>query len=147
MSKKKLSKGFEDLFSQNETDLSFLDEYGKTDLENMPGLPESGQDNQSMNELFNVIKKFLKTYDLNLNITNDEILLDDFMLVKKKAKNIVININSKKIPLPLVPSDLMAPGFTSSELSADFQSCSITIISWGIGSKRFISRMIEFYTL
>ena len=25
MSKKKLSKGFDDLFSQNETDLSFLD--------------------------------------------------------------------------------------------------------------------------
>ena len=147
MSKKKLSKGFEDLFSQNETDLSFLDEYGKTDLENMPGLPESGQDNQSMNELFNVINKFLKTYDLNLNITNDEILLDDFMLVKKKAKNIVINIDSKKMPLPLVPSDLMAPGFTNSELSTDFLSCSITIISWGIGSKRFISRMIEFYTL
>ena len=47
MAKKKLSKGFEDLFSQNETDLSFLDAYGKTNLENVPGLPESSQNHQN----------------------------------------------------------------------------------------------------
>ena len=61
MSKKKLSKGFDDLFSQNETDLSFLDAYGKTNLEYISGLPESSQNHQNSDELFDVILRLLKS--------------------------------------------------------------------------------------
>lgn len=145
MVKKKLSKGFEDLFSQNETDLSFLDAYGKTDTEHLVGLPESSQNPQSSNDLFEAIIRLFKSEDVDIKSTKNKISLGNYISINKKKDHIKISINSKKLTLPLVPSDLMAPGFIESELSEDSKSCSLIINSWGIASKRFITRMIEFY--
>jgi len=147
MGKKKLSKGFEDLFTQNETDLSFLDVYGKTNSENLSGLPESSQNHQNSDELFDVIIKLLKSEKVSIKSTKKKLLLGKFLSVNKKNNQIIISIQSEKLSLPLVPSDLMAPGFTDSNLSKDSMKCSVIIDSWGIASKNFISRMIEFYKL
>ena len=147
MPKKKLSKGFEDLFSQNETELSFLDTYGKVNSEGVEGLPESTTNIQNSDELFDVIVRFLKSEQIDFKLTKKKISIDDFFLTTNNKNKIKIKINSKKCCLPVVPSDLMAPGFIESNLSKDLLSCSVTIASWGIGSKRFISRMVEFYRL
>ena len=84
MSKKKLSKGFDDLFSQNETDLSFLDTYGKTNLEYISGLPESSQNHQNSDELFDVILRLLKSEKVGIKSTSKKITLGKFLLVTKK---------------------------------------------------------------
>jgi hypothetical protein len=147
MAKKKLSKGFDDLFSQNETDLSFLDTYGKTDTEDLSGLPESSQNHQNPDDLFEAIIRLFKSENVSIKSTKKKISLDNYLFVNIKNGKIKISINSDKLSLPLVPSDLMAPGFIESELSEDSSSCSVIIDSWGIASKRFISRMIEFYKL
>ena len=147
MVKKKLSKGFDDLFSQNETELSFLDTYGKVNSESVEGLPESTNNIQNSDELFNVIVRFLKSEQIDFKLTKKKISIGGFFLITNNKNKIKIKINSKKYCLPIVPSDLMAPGFIESNLSEDILSCSVTIDSWGLGSKRFISRMIEFYRL
>ncbi|MAS62782.1 MAG: hypothetical protein CMA34_03815 [Euryarchaeota archaeon] len=145
MAKKKLSKGFEDLFSQNETDLSFLDAYGKTNLENVPGLPESSQNHQNSDELFDAILRLFKSEKVSMKSTKKKISLGKFLLVHKKNNQIEINIKSERLSLPLVQSDLMSPGFSDSHLSEDSMNCSVIIDSWGIATKNFISRIIEFY--
>ena len=147
MGKKKLSKGFDDLFSQNETDLSFLDAYGETNSEDVSGLPESSQNHKNSNELFNAIIRLFKSEKIEIKSTKKKISLGEFLLINKKNNQIEISIHSEKLSLPLVPSDLMAPGFTDSKLSKDSMKCSVIIDSWGIGTKKFISRMIEFYKL
>ncbi len=145
MSKKKLSKGFDDLFSQNETDLSFLDAYGETNLEYISGLPESTQNHQNSDELFDVILRLLKSEKVGIKYTSKKITLGKFLLVIKKNNQIEISIKSETLSLPLVKSDLMSPGFSDSHLSEDSMNCSLIIDSWGIASKIFFSRIIEFY--
>ena len=145
MSKKKLSKGFDDLFSQNETDLSFLDAYGKTNLEYISGLPESSQNHQNSDELFDVILRLLKSEKVGIKSTSKKITLGKFLLVTKKNNHIEISIKSETLSLPLVRSDLMSPGFSDSHLSEDSKNCSLIMDSWGIASKIFFSRIIEFY--
>ena len=145
MPKKKLSKVFDDLFSQNETDLSFLDAYGKTDSENISGLPESSQTHQNADELFDAILRLLKSEKVAIKSTKKKISLGKFLSINKKNSHIEIKIASEKLSLPLVQSDLMAPGFTDSKLSKDSMNCFVIIDSWGIGTKNFISRIIEFY--
>ena len=147
MGKKKLSKGFDDLFSQNETDLSFLDAYGETNSEDISGLPESSQNHKNPNELFDAILRLFKSEKISIKSTKKKISLGTFLFVNKKNNQIEISIESEKLSLPLVPSDLMAPGFTDSNLSKDSLKCSVIIDSWGIASKNFISRIIEFYKL
>ena len=144
MSKKKLSKGFDDLFSQNETDLSFLDAYGKTNFEYISGLPESSQ-NQNSDELFDVILRLLKSEKVDIKSTSKKITLGKFLLVTKKNNQIEISIKSERLSLPLVRSDLMSPGFSDSHLSEDSMNCSLIIDSWGVAPKIFFSRIIEFY--
>ena len=144
MSKKKLSKGFDDLFSQNETDLSFLDAYGKTNLEYISGLPESSQNHQNSDELFDVILRLLKSEKVSIKSTSKKITLGTFLLVTKKNNHIEISIKSETLSLPLVRSDLMSPGFSDSHLSEDSMNCSLIMDSWGIASKIFFSRIIEF---
>ncbi len=145
MSKKKLSKGFDDLFSQNETDLSFLDAYGETNLEYISGLPESSQNHQNSDELFDVILRLLKSEKVGIKSTSKKITLGKFLLVTKKNNHIEISIKSETLSLPLVRSDLMSPGFSDSHLSEDSMNCSLIMDSWGIASKIFFSRIIEFY--
>jgi len=145
MSKKKLSKGFDDLFSQNETDLSFLDTYGKTNLEYISGLPESSQNHQNSDELFDAILRLFKSEKVGMKSTSKKITLGKFLLVTKKNNQIEISIKSEKLSLPLVRSDLMSPGFLDSHLSEDSMDCSLIMNSWGIASKIFFSRIIEFY--
>lgn len=147
MSKKKLSKGFGDLFVQNETDLSFLDKYGKTNSEDISGLPESSNDNQCSEELFSVIKKLLTSLELDFKSEKKILKINDFMTITNEDRKIKIELLSTQKPLPLVPSDLKAPGFIYSKLSEDSLCCSIEIVSWGINSKQFLTRMIEFYKL
>ncbi len=147
MGKKKLSKGFDDLFTQNETDLSFLDTYGKTNSEDLSGLPESSQNHQNSDELFDAILRLFKSEKVTIKATKKKISIENFLSINKKTNQIEIKISSENLSLPLVPSDLMAPGFTDSKLSKDSMKCSVIIDSWGIASKNFISRMIEFYKL
>ena len=63
----------------------------------------------------------------------------------KKNNHIEISIKSETLSLPLVRSDLMSPGFSDSHLSEDSMNCSLIMDSWGIASKIFFSRIIEFY--
>tara|TARA_Y100000588_G_C13606212_1_gene649222 strand:+ start:28 stop:477 length:450 start_codon:yes stop_codon:yes gene_type:complete len=147
MAKKKLSKGFDDLFSQNETELTFLDAYGKSDSEIIEGLPESSNDIQNSEELFEVIIRLLNSEEVIFELTKKKISIGDFLIITNHKNKIKVKINSKKQCLPIVPSDLKAPGFVESKLSKNMLSCTVVISSWGINSKRFISRMVEFYNL
>ena len=76
MPKKKLSKGFDDLFSQNETELSFLDAYGKVNSESVKGLPESSANIQNSDELFDVIVRYLKSEQIGFKLSKTKISID-----------------------------------------------------------------------
>ena len=90
MGKKKLSKGFDDLFSQNETDLSFLDTYGETNSEDISGLPESSQNHKNSNELFDAILRLFNSEKILVKSTKKKISLGTFLFVNKKKNQIEI---------------------------------------------------------
>jgi hypothetical protein len=49
--------------------------------------------------------------------------------------------------LPLVPSDLAAPGLVEGKLSEDRSSAAVKIVQWGLESRRYLGRLCEHHTL
>ena len=144
--KKKFGRGFEDLYAQNESDLPFLDAYGEAAEDHGEGLPDSTQGSQP-EEILAALQRHLKaagcefeSVESGLNITNKL----EVMLVNDTLR---LSINSESNPLPLVPSDLMAPGFSGGSLSDNRQECELVVLSWSNSLRRLLDRMIEYWTL
>ena len=76
----------------------------------------------------------------------DEVSVAGFITAEiRKEGGISFTINGSN--LPLVPSDLAAPGMIAGELVDDRSSAKVTMLQWGIESRRLLSRLCEHHLL
>lgn len=146
-SKKGLGRGLGDLLAQHDTDLPFLGAYGAASGEHEHGLPASAGEDDS-EQLLSAIKRFLRTTLKagEVEAEGDEVSVSGFIIAGiRKEGGISFTINGSN--LPLVPSDLAAPGMIAGNLADDRSSAEVTMLQWGIESRRLLSRMCEHHML
>ena len=136
MTKKRvLGRGLDDLLAQHDQDLPFLDAYGPSigDSEGLP--PGTGTD--PVEQLMEAITRLL----LAEGHQDSELITRE---AKENGVQIVVQSGGEK--LPLVPSDLGAPGFEEGTLAADRTEASVTIVQWGIPARRLLERLCEHWS-
>lgn len=144
--KKKLGRGFEDLYAQNESDLPFLDVYGKAAEEHGEGLPDSAAA-AAPAELLAALERHLRAAGCEYASSESSLSIADKLVVEVDGSNLLIKIEAGAIPLPMVPSDLMAPGFSSGELSADRSRAELHVSAPSSALRRLLDRLIEHWSL
>ena len=136
MTKKRvLGRGLDDLLAQHDQDLPFLDSYGPS-IGDSEGLPsDTGED--PVVQLMEAIVRLLQAEGHQ-----------DSELITREAKEngvqIIVQGGGEK--LPLVPSDLGAPGFEEGTLASDRSEASVTIVQWGIPARRLLERLCEHWS-
>jgi len=136
MSKKRvLGRGLDDLLAQHDQDLPFLDAYGPS-IGESEGLP-SGVGIDPAEQLMEAIARLLQAEGHQ----NTELMTSE---VKENGVHITVLSGGEK--LPLVPSDLGAPGFEEGKLAADRSEASVTIVQWGIPARRLLERLCEHWS-
>ncbi len=146
-SKKGLGRGLGDLLAQHDTDLPFLGAYGAASGEHEHGLPASAGEDDSK-QLLSAIERFLRTTlkEAEVEADGDEVSVAGFMTAEiRKEGGISFTINGSN--LPLVPSDLAAPGMIAGKLTDDRTSAEVAMLQWGIESRRLLSRLCEHHLL
>ena len=136
MTKKRvLGRGLDDLLAQHDQDLPFLDAYGPSigDSEGLP--PGTGTD--PVEQLMEAITRLLLAEGHQDS---------DFITREAKENGVQIVVQSGGEKLPLVPSDLGAPGFEEGTLAADRSEASVTIVQWGIPARRLLERLCEHWS-
>ena len=133
--KRVLGRGLDDLLAQHDQDLPFLDAYGPS-IGDSEGLPsDTGAD--PVEQLMEAIARLLQAEGHQ-----------DSELISREAKEngVQIIVQSGGEKLPLVPSDLGAPGFEEGTLAADRSEASVTIVQWGIPARRLLERLCEHWS-
>ena len=136
MTKKRvLGRGLDDLLAQHDQDLPFLDAYGPSigDSEGLP--PGTGTD--PVEQLMEAITRLLLAEGHQDS---------DFITREAKENGVQIVVQSGGEKLPLVPSDLGAPGFEEGTLAADRSEARVTIVQWGIPARRLLERLCEHWS-
>ena len=136
MSKKRvLGRGLDELLAQHDQDLPFLDAYGPSigDSEGLP--PGTGAD--PVEQLMEAITRILQAEGHQDS---------EFIAQEAKENGVQITIQSGGEKLPLVPSDLGAPGLEEGTLAADRSEASVTIVQWGIPARRLLERLCEHWS-
>ncbi len=133
--KRRLARGLDDLLAQHDQDLPFLDAYGPADVSES-GLP-AGTGSDPVDQLMEVIERLLKVEGQH----NSE-----WIQFEPEESGVKITVQSGKSMLPLVPSDLGAPGFEEGKLAADRSEASVTIVQWGIPARRLLERLCEHWS-
>ena len=133
--KRVLGRGLDDLLAQHDQDLPFLDSYGPS-IGDSEGLPsDTGAD--PVEQLMEAIVRLLQAEGHQ-----------DSELITREAKEngvqIIVQGGGEK--LPLVPSDLGAPGFEEGTLASDRSEASVTIVQWGIPARRLLERLCEHWS-
>ena len=145
--KKGLGRGLGDLLAQHDTDLPFLGAYGAASDTHEEGLPISvGQDDP--HELLKAIERHLRSVltESDISIKDDCVRISEYFTATigvESGVDLIIRADN----LPFVPSDLTSPGFIGGNLADDRSSAEVTIIQWGIESRRLLSRLCEYHTL
>jgi len=133
--KRVLGRGLDDLLAQHDQDLPFLDAYGPS-IGDSEGLP-SDTDADPVEQLMEAIARLLQAEGHQ-----------DSELITREAKEngvqIIVQGGGEK--LPLVPSDLGAPGFEEGTLATDRSEASVTIVQWGIPARRLLERLCEHWS-
>lgn len=133
--KRVLGRGLDDLLAQHDQDLPFLDAYGPS-IGDSEGLP-SDTDADPVEQLMEAIARLLQAEGHQ-----------DSELISREAKEngvqIIVQGGGEK--LPLVPSDLGAPGFEEGTLARDRSEASVTIVQWGIPARRLLERLCEHWS-
>ena len=136
MSKKRvLGRGLDDLLAQHDQDLPFLDAYGPS-IGESEGLPP-GTGTDPVEQLMEAITRILQVEGHH----NSELITRE-----TKENGVHITVQSGGEKLPLVPSDLGAPGFEAGTLAADRSEASVTIVQWGIPARRLLERLCEHWS-
>lgn len=133
--KRRLARGLDDLLAQHDQDLPFLDAYGPADVSES-GLP-IGTGSDPVDQLMEVIERLLKVEGQH----NSE-----WIQFEPEENGVKITVQSGDSMLPLVPSDLGAPGFEEGKLAADRSEASVTIVQWGIPARRLLERLCEHWS-
>ena len=134
--KRRLARGLDDLLAQHDQDLPFLDAYGPADSSE-PGLP-AGTGIDPVDQLMEVIERLLKVEGHHDS---------EWIQFEPSQNGVKITVQSAESMLPLVPSDLSAPGFEEGHLANDRSKATVTIVQWGIPARRFLERLCEHSTL
>jgi hypothetical protein len=136
MSKKRvLGRGLDDLLAQHDQDLPFLEAYGPS-IGETDGLPTSaGID--PVEQLMEAIARLLQAEGHQDS---------QYIVCEAKGTGVQLSIQSGGDKLPLVPSDLGAPGFEDGTLTADRSEASVTIVQWGIPARRLLERLCEHWS-
>ena len=136
MSKKRvLGRGLDDLLAQHDQDLPFLDAYGPS-IGESEGLPP-GTGTDPVEQLMEAIKRILQAEGHQ----DSEFITQE---VKENGVQIIVQSGGEK--LPLVPSDLGAPGLEAGTLAVDRSEASVTIVQWGIPARRLLERLCEHWS-
>ena len=136
MSKKRvLGRGLDDLLAQHDQDLPFLDAYGPSigESEGLP--PGTGAD--AVDQLMEAISRLLLAEGHHDT---------EFISTESRENGVHLSLQCGGEKLPLVPSDLGAPGFEDGKLSSDRSQASVTIVQWGIPARRLIERLCEHWS-
>ena len=136
MSKKRvLGRGLDDLLAQHDQDLPFLDAYGPS-IGETDGLPTSaGID--PVEQLMEAIARLLQAEGHQDS---------QYIVFEARENGVHVSVQSGGDKLPLVPSDLGAPGFEDGILTADRSEASVTIVQWGIPARRLLERLCEHWS-
>ncbi|MBA94645.1 MAG: hypothetical protein CMP21_02650 [Rickettsiales bacterium] len=133
--KRGLGRGLDDLLAQHDHDLPFLDAYGPS-VGDSEGLP-AGTVADPIEQIVEVIHRVLKS----------EGQADcEWISIESKKKGVQINVKTGSGMLPLVPSDLGAPGLEDGTLEPDRSRATVTIVQWGIPARRLIERLCEHWS-
>ncbi|MCS5536430.1 MAG: hypothetical protein NZ802_11290 [Candidatus Poseidoniales archaeon] len=136
MTKKRvLGRGLDDLLAQHDQDLPFLDAYGPS-IGDSEGLP-LGTGADPVDQLMEAISRLLQAEGHQ----DSELITRE---VKENGVHIIVQSGGEK--LPLVPSDLGAPGFEEGTLTTDRSEASVTIVQWGIPARRLLERLCEHWS-
>ena len=133
--KRRLARGLDDLLAQHDQDLPFLDAYGPADASES-GLPV-GTGTDPVEQLMEVIERLLKVAGHHKS---------EWIQFEPGESGVKISVQSGESMLPLVPSDLSAPGFEEGHLANDRSKATVTIVQWGIPARRFLERLCEYWT-
>ena len=136
MSKKRvLGRGLDDLLAQHDQDLPFLEAYGPS-IGETDGLPTSaGID--PVEQLMEAIARLLQAEGHQDS---------QYIVCEARETGVHLSVQSGGDKLPLVPSDLGAPGFEDGTLTADRSEASVTIVQWGIPARRLLERLCEHWS-
>ncbi len=133
--KRGLARGLDDLLAQHDHDLPFLDAYGPA-VGDAEGLP-AGTVTDPVEQLVEAIERTLSS-EGQANC--------EWLIIEPKEKGVQINFESGSGMLPLVPSDLGAPGLEDGKLEPDRSRATVTIVQWGIPARRLIERLCEHWS-
>lgn len=120
---RRLGRGLDDLLAQHDQDLPFLDAYGPA-----MDAPDHGTTTEQMEE---AIQRLLRAEG------NDGANLT----VEAREEGVKLTIRGEM--LPLVPTDLGAPGMEGGDLAEDRSEARVTIVRWGAPVRRLLERMCE----
>ncbi|MEE2759449.1 MAG: hypothetical protein VYA86_05680 [Candidatus Thermoplasmatota archaeon] len=133
--KRGLARGLDDLLAQHDHDLPFLDAYGPA-MGDSEGLP-AGTVGDPVEQLVEVIERTL---------SSEGQAGCEWISIEPKENGVQINFETGSGMLPLVPSDLGAPGFEDGNLEPDRSRASVTIVQWGIPARRLLERLCEHWS-
>jgi len=133
--KRGLGRGLDDLLAQHDQDLPFLDAYGPS-IGDAEGLPVSAAIDP-VDQLMEAIARLLQSEGQQDS---------KFISSEAKENGVQLSILSGGEKLPLVPSDLGAPGLEEGNLASDRSEATVTIVQWGIPARRLLERLCEHWS-
>ena len=123
-------RGLDHLMEQNDTELDFLAAYGGVD-------EGQGSDAEA---LLSALHRFLKAGGVESSRDGSSLHFDGGHAV---AEENGCRFTLSGTHLPLVASDLTAPGFAEGALDEERTSVSVLLTAWSNDQRRFIERLVE----
>lgn len=123
-------RGLDHLMEQNEAELSFLSAYGGVDS-------PKGDDGSAILE---ALLRFMRAGGIECEHKDGKVVFE-FGLATAESDGCLIECKGKH--LPLVASDLHAPGFHDGIIGTKRDTVSVRITSWNQDHRRFIERLAE----
>ena len=123
-------RGLDHLMEQNDTELDFLSAYGGVD---------DGEKGDA-DALFAAVHRFLLAGGVVCE-QQDATLVFEHGKVQVDERGCWLTFTGDH--LPLVSSDLHAPGFVNASLAKDRSSVTVQLTEWSLEQRRFIERLVE----
>lgn len=142
----KRHRGLEDLLAEHDQELGFLDAYGPAAEGEADLLPAgTGQDPPA--EIFQAAIRLLRAEGMrDLSVEDGSASADGCMKVQVDESGVILTIEANgDLSLPLVTSDLAAPGLEAGKLTKDAKQASVTIVQWGVPARTLLARLAEFW--
>lgn len=123
-------RGLDHLMEQNEAELSFLSAYGGVDS-------PKGEDGSAILE---ALLRFMRAGGIECEHKDGKVVFE-FGSATAESDGCLIACKGKH--LPLVASDLHAPGFHDGIIGTKRDTVSVRITSWNQDHRRFLERLAE----